>query len=78
MTLNEAKQLHIGCRVTLTDDGLEAGLQGRAETPHGTFQGMSRTGQSVRVKRDGVKYPASTYAPHFWRALERPKERPDG
>ncbi len=57
-------------RVTLTQVGLDQGLQGRAVTPHGTVRALLRktSGLYLRVQREGIE-SVETYWPSFWRPL---------
>lgn len=55
----------IGDKVRLTPHGVVSGMQGKATSPRGVVVGINRSGQLVRVAREGIK-TASLYSCAFW------------
>ena len=63
------RDLRVGDRVALTEEGCRQGLQGRARTPFGVVVLADPQRYLIKVRRDGIK-GAGWYSPDFWERRE--------
>ena len=63
------RDLRIGDRVVLTEEGSKQGLQGRARTPFGVVVWVDPQRHLIKVRRDGIK-GSGWYSPDFWECRE--------